>query len=60
MSHFGVKYLNFVVKCLSFIKMPFVSHVQFKVLVNDFALLLRSIVKALPKHDFYKNPRNVI
>ena len=39
-SHFGVKYSNSVLKCLSFIKMHFVSLVQIKVLVNDLALLL--------------------
>ena len=38
-SHFGVKYSNSVLTCLSFIIIPLVSEIQIKVLINYLALL---------------------
>ena len=38
--HFGVKYSNSVLNCLSFIIIPLNSQIQIKVLINDLTLLL--------------------
>ena len=40
MSHFGVQYSNFVLKCLNFIIIPLVSLKQIKLLIYDIALIL--------------------